>query len=101
MAAALAGYAVSAVAGQAPGPQAMAQTAPAGAAATTAQGARRARQAYQEGLRAEQANDWERAFQAYREAASEDSRNTAIRLREEFARFQLVQEHTERAERDQ
>jgi len=60
----------------------------------------RARKAYEKGLRAEQAGDWPAAFEAYAEATSNDPRGTDFLLHREVARFQVVQEHCDRAERE-
>lgn len=62
--------------------------------------ARRAKRAYQRGLRAEQAEDWRAAFEAYTEAATYSPGKTDLILRREAARFRIVQQHTDRAERE-
>ncbi len=61
---------------------------------------RKARKAYEKGLRLEQAGDWAAAFDTYSEAAGYDSSDREILLRRELARFQVVQQHSDRAERD-
>lgn len=61
---------------------------------------RKAKKAYERGLRAEQAEDWPVAFAAYGEALGYDPSNTEFRLRHEAARFRLMQQHTDRAERE-
>jgi len=61
---------------------------------------RRAAQLYDQGLRAEQAGDWEAAWLAYSEASAASPGDRAIRVRQEIARFQVVQERTERAQRE-
>ena len=62
--------------------------------------ARRAAQLYQQGLGAEQAGDWEAAWRAYSQASAASPADRAIRVRQEIARFQVVQERTERAHRE-
>src|SRR5712692_4772503 len=62
--------------------------------------ARKARKAFARGLRAEQAQDWPAAFEAYVEAARNAPGDTVPLLRREAARFQMVREHTDRAERE-
>jgi tetratricopeptide (TPR) repeat protein len=62
--------------------------------------ARKARKAFARGLRAEQAQDWPAAFEAYVEAARNAPGDTESLLRREAARFQMVREHTDRAERE-
>lgn len=62
--------------------------------------ARRARRAYQKGLRAEQADNWYTALDAYAEAATFAPGDTEMLRRREAARFQIVQQHTDRAERE-
>src|SRR3990172_5324973 len=61
---------------------------------------RRAAQLYQQGLGAEQAGDWEAAWRAYSQASAASPADRAIRVRQEIARFQVVQERTERAHRE-
>ena len=53
---------------------------------------------YEQGLSAEQAGDWEAAWRAYSQAGAAAPGDRAIRVRQEIARFQVVQERTERAE---
>ena len=62
--------------------------------------ARKARKAFARGLRAEKAQDWPAAFEAYVEAARNAPGDTESLLRREAARFQMVREHTDRAERE-
>jgi tetratricopeptide (TPR) repeat protein len=62
--------------------------------------ARKAKQAYEKGLRAEQAGDWPAAFQAYAQATSYAPGDTQALLRREAARFRMVEQHTDRAERE-
>jgi len=62
--------------------------------------ARKARKALARGLRAEQAQDWPAAFEAYVEAARNAPGDAEPLLRREAARFQMVREHTDRAERE-
>ena len=80
---------------QSPAPQ----NSPAGTSKTRAD-PRRAKKAYQKGLRAEQAEDWRAAFDAYAEAATYSPGDTDLILRREAARFRIVQQHTDRAERE-
>src|SRR3989442_1545254 len=80
---------------QSPAPQNF----PAGTSKTRAD-PRRAKKAYQKGLRAEQAGDWRAAFDAYSEAAAYSPGDTDLVLRREAARFRIVQQHTDRAERE-
>ncbi len=70
------------------------------AARPTKPDARKARHAYQKGLRAEQAGDWAAAFEAYSEAVSYAPGDTQALYRREAARFQMVEQHTDRAERE-
>ncbi|HJY87495.1 MAG TPA: FG-GAP-like repeat-containing protein [Candidatus Acidoferrales bacterium] len=70
------------------------------AARITKPDARKARQFYQKGLSAEQAGDWGAAFEAYSEAVSYAPGDTQALYRREEARFQLVRQHTDRAERE-
>jgi tetratricopeptide (TPR) repeat protein len=62
--------------------------------------ARKAKQAYERGLRAEQAGNWPAAFEAYSQAANHAPAEPEVLLRRETARFQMVQQHTDRAERE-
>ena len=62
--------------------------------------ARKARRAYERGVRAEQAEAWAAAFTAYAEAVTCAPKDTELLLRREAARFRLVQQHTDRAERE-
>ena len=62
--------------------------------------ARKAEKALKQGLRAEQAEDWPAAFAAYDKALRYAPGNTDLVLRRETARFQMVQQHTDRAERE-
>lgn len=62
--------------------------------------ARKARKAFERGLRAEKAQDWPAAFEAYVEAARYAPGDRESLLRREGARFQMVREHTDRAERE-
>ena len=80
--------------------QSPAQQSPAAAARPSRRDARKARKAFERGLKAEQAGDWPAAFQAYAEAAAYAPDNTDLLLRREAARFQIVQQHTDRAERE-
>ncbi len=64
------------------------------------QDTRGARQALDWGQRAEQDGEWERAFEAYSEAAAQSPNDHEIRLWQELARFQLVQQRTEQAARE-
>ena len=91
-------WAASPLSGQAPPPAA----APAAPQAATAQqpDAPTAAQLYDQGLRAEQVGDWEGAFRAYTEAAALSPADRAIRVRLEIARFQVVQQRTDRAQRE-
>jgi FG-GAP-like repeat/Bacterial type II and III secretion system protein len=61
---------------------------------------RTAAQLLDQGLAAEQAGDWERALLDYTEGAALYPADRAIRVRLEVARFQVVQQRTERAERE-
>src|SRR3989449_5915626 len=80
---------------QSPAPQ----NSPAGTSKTRAD-PRRAKKAFQKGLRAEQAEDWRAAFDAHAEAAAYSPGDTDLILRREAARFRIVQQHTDRAERE-
>ncbi len=51
-------------------------------------------------MRAEQSEDWRAAFDAYAEAAAYSPGDTDLVLRREAARFRIVQQHTDRAERE-
>ncbi len=62
--------------------------------------ARKARQAYEKGLRAEQARDWPAAFAAYEQGARYAPSDAELLLRREAARFRMVEQHTDRAERE-
>ncbi len=62
--------------------------------------ARKAKQAYEKGLRAEQAGDWPAAFAAYLQGVTYAPSDTELLFRREGARFQMVQQHTDRAERE-
>jgi len=62
--------------------------------------ARKARKAFEIGLRAEKAQDWPAAFEAYVEAARYAPGDRELLLKREAARFQMVREHTDRAERE-
>ncbi|MGD0839905.1 MAG: FG-GAP-like repeat-containing protein [Candidatus Acidiferrales bacterium] len=76
---------------------------PASAAATPrppAPDARKAREAYDAGLRAEQALDWKSAYAALTEAAEYAPDNHEYQLRRYLDRFALVQQYTDRAERE-
>src|SRR5262245_59111077 len=55
---------------------------------------RTARQAFERGQRAEEDGDWETAFREYSQAAEKSPADRAIRLRQELARFALVQDRT-------
>lgn len=55
---------------------------------------------YQRGVQAERAGDWEAAFAAYGEASRLAPRDRTAALRLEFAKSELVQERTQRAERE-
>ena len=57
-------------------------------------------EAYAQGLRAEQAGEWEEAFLDYGKASDQSPADRTIRLREELARSQVVQQRTERAEKE-
>ena len=59
-----------------------------------------ASQLYDRGLAAERAGDWEKALLAYTESAALSPNDPAIRVRLEIARFQVVQQRTDRAERE-
>jgi hypothetical protein len=62
--------------------------------------AHRAKRAYELGLRAEEAGEWSTAFEAYTEAASYAPLDVEILRHKESARFRLVSQHTDAAERD-
>ena len=59
-----------------------------------------ASQLYDQGLTAERSGDWEKALLAYAGAAALAPADAAVRVRLEVARFQVVQQRTERAERE-
>lgn len=59
-----------------------------------------ASRAYEQGLAAEQAGDWENALLAYAEAVALAPTDREARVRLEIARFQVVRQRTERAERE-
>jgi Flp pilus assembly secretin CpaC len=80
---------------QAP-PTANAQAQP----ALPAPDARKAREAYEEGRRAEQTLDWQAAYAAQTEAAEYAPSNQEYQLRRYLDRFALVQQYTDRAERE-
>ncbi len=92
--------ALGAASGQSPATNSPAPRAPVGKSAAPKPDAHKARQAYQKGLRAEQADDWPAALQAYTEAASYSPADREMLLRRETARFRLVQQFTDRAERE-
>jgi tetratricopeptide (TPR) repeat protein len=93
--------AFGAASGQSPATNSPApRAAHAGKSAAPKPDARKARHAYQKGLRAEQADDWPAALDAYTEAASYSPTDREILLRRETARFRLVQQFTDRAERE-
>jgi Flp pilus assembly secretin CpaC len=62
--------------------------------------ARKARDAYEQGRRAEQALDWQAAYAAESEAAEYAPNNQEYELRRYLDRFALVQQFTDRAERE-
>jgi hypothetical protein len=62
--------------------------------------ARKAREAYDAGLRAEQALDWKSAYASLTEAAEYAPDNHEYQLRRYLDRFALVQQYTDRAERE-
>ncbi|MGB6430313.1 MAG: FG-GAP-like repeat-containing protein [Candidatus Acidiferrales bacterium] len=63
--------------------------------------ARKAREAYEAGRRAEQSLDWQTAYSAESEAAEFAPDNKEYQLRRYLDRFVLVQQFTDRAEREQ
>jgi general secretion pathway protein D len=65
----------------------------------TAPDPKTAQQAFKQGTVAEQAGDWNRAFAAYSEAWRLLPTEHSYLLRREHARFRLVQDHVERADR--
>ncbi|HYB61218.1 MAG TPA: FG-GAP-like repeat-containing protein [Methylomirabilota bacterium] len=65
-----------------------------------AQDVRRARQAYEQGLRAERAGDWEFAYAAQTEAEAYAPPVLEYQLHRALDRFRLVQQYTDRAERE-
>lgn len=62
--------------------------------------ARRARQAYELGIRAERSGDWEAAYNALTEAATYSTAVPEYQLHRALDRFRLVQQYTDRAERE-
>lgn len=60
----------------------------------------KAKRAYEVGLRAEQSGDWNAAFDAYTDAARYAPSDVEILRHKEVARFRLVSQHTDTAERD-
>ncbi len=84
----------------APGPaQSPVSSATPAAAGQPRPDSRKARKAYEKGQRAEQAGDWHAAFDAYAEAATYAPDDTELLRRREAARFRIVQQHIDRAER--
>src|SRR5712691_2992927 len=81
-------------------PQSPALPKPSAAPSSPKPDARKARKAFARGMRAEQAQDWPAAFEAYVEAARYAPGDAESLLRREAARFQMVREHTDRAERE-
>ena len=61
---------------------------------------RKAKKAFALGLEAEQSEDWLAAFAAYEEALRYAPGNSDALLHRELARSQMVQQHTDRAERE-
>ncbi|HEX2711682.1 MAG TPA: hypothetical protein VHM88_05590, partial [Candidatus Acidoferrales bacterium] len=61
---------------------------------------RKAKKAFALGLEAEQSEDWLAAFGAYEEALRYAPGNSDALLHRELARFQMVQQRTDRAERE-
>jgi ankyrin repeat protein len=61
---------------------------------------KQARKAFRDGQRAEQRGDWPLAFDHYSHAAADWPANLDYKLRESLARFHLVQERVNAAERD-
>ena len=61
---------------------------------------RKSRDEYDQGVRAERSGDWETAFAAYSDAARLSPGDRAVELRREFAKSELVQERTQRAEKE-
>ncbi len=74
--------------------------APAAGAAAPRPDKGRAQNAYQAGRRAEQSGDWKTAYAAYSDAATYAPTNRQYRQLREHARFQLVQEIINYAERE-
>ncbi len=86
---------VPAARAQSPAPQSQPQvTQPA------ALDAKRARKAYEKGRTAEKVEDWRAAFERYAEAAAHAPLSAEYLLRREAARFRLVQQHVDLAERE-
>ncbi len=61
---------------------------------------RKAKKFFAQGLRAEQAEDWPAAFEAFDGALNCAPGNADALVHREIARFQMVQQHTDRAERE-
>ncbi len=61
---------------------------------------RKAKKFFAQGLRAEQAEDWPAAFEAFDGALNYAPGNAHALVHRERARFQMVQQHTDRAERE-
>jgi Flp pilus assembly secretin CpaC len=90
LAALLAGFPLSAQEPPSPQPATpQAQPEPTGPAGAT--------QFFEQGLSAERAGDWEAAWLAYSQAVAASPADRAILVRREIARFQVVQQRTERA----
>jgi tetratricopeptide (TPR) repeat protein/ankyrin repeat protein len=62
--------------------------------------ARKAKKFFAQGLRAEQAEDWPAAFEAFDAALNFAPGNADALVHRELARSQMVQQHTDRAERE-
>ncbi len=61
---------------------------------------RKAKKFFAQGLRAEQGEDWPAAFEAFDGALNCAPGNADALVHREIARFQMVQQHTDRAERE-
>jgi tetratricopeptide (TPR) repeat protein len=59
-----------------------------------------AKKAYQKALSAEKAEDWQAALDEYSEAVARAPGNPEYLVRRELARYRLVQQHMDRAERE-
>jgi general secretion pathway protein D len=81
-------------------PQSPAPSGAADALCASRPDARKAHEALEQGRQAEQTGDWAAAFDAYTQATTCAPKDMEALLLRESARFRLVQQHTDRAERE-